>query len=126
MFSTYAIRFGINRELALKISGGFGGGMAGLGNTCGAITGAFMILGLKYGNEKIGGEEPNKKLFTMIREFVSRFELTYNTIKCRDLIGYDISTPEGRQLAKDKNIFNTICPKVILNSAAILEEMLSK
>jgi len=47
--STYGTEFGVDREKALKISTGFGGGMGRLGGTCGAVTGAIMVIGLKYG-----------------------------------------------------------------------------
>ena len=47
LLSTYGDQFGLNHELALKVSGAFGGGMGRMGETCGAVTGAFMVIGLK-------------------------------------------------------------------------------
>ena len=49
IFSTYAPHYGLDEDKALKISTGFGGGMARSGRTCGAVTGAYMVIGLKYG-----------------------------------------------------------------------------
>ncbi len=52
VFSTFAEKIGLDKETALRISGPFGGGMARMGDTCGAVTGAFMAIGLKYGKAK--------------------------------------------------------------------------
>jgi C_GCAxxG_C_C family probable redox protein len=44
--STYGERYGLARDLALKLGDAFGGGMGGLGRMCGAVTGALMVIGL--------------------------------------------------------------------------------
>ena len=54
ILSTYGLQFGLDQELALKLASPFGGGMGSLGNTCGAVTGAILVIGLKYGNSKVG------------------------------------------------------------------------
>ncbi|RZN34817.1 MAG: hypothetical protein EF813_09680 [Methanosarcinales archaeon] len=38
VLSAYSERFGLDHEMALKVSGAFGGGMRHLGETCGAVT----------------------------------------------------------------------------------------
>lgn len=49
IFGTYASKYGLDQDTALKIATGFGGGMGHSGRTCGAVTGAYMVLGLKFG-----------------------------------------------------------------------------
>lgn len=49
VFSTYAEALEVDRITALKAASGFGGGMGRMAETCGAVTGAFMALGLAYG-----------------------------------------------------------------------------
>jgi len=44
----YGGRSGLDRETALKVAGAFGAGMARTGGTCGSVTGALMVIGLKY------------------------------------------------------------------------------
>lgn len=39
--------------MAKRIAGGFGGGMGYINETCGAVTGAFMLIGLKYGKVEV-------------------------------------------------------------------------
>ena len=124
IFSTYATQFGISREMALKIACPFGGGMARLGETCGAVTGAFLVFGLKYGRIYPEDEKAKEKTYSLVREFVEKFKSRNDTIKCNDLLGYKIDTPEGHQQAKEKGLFDTVCPKFVKDAAEILEEML--
>jgi len=121
---TYGKRFGISRENAIKVASSFGGGIGGMGDICGAVSGAFMAIGLKYGKTNIDEKGINEKSYEKVREFVEKFKGINGAIKCNDLLGYDISTSEGRQLAKEKNIFKTVCPKAVQTSAEILEELL--
>ena len=44
----YGPKLGLDRESALKIASTFCGGLGMTGETCGAVTGALMVLGLKY------------------------------------------------------------------------------
>ena len=49
VLSSFAEDFGVDKNMALKMAAGFGGGMGRTGHRCGAVTGAYMVLGLKYG-----------------------------------------------------------------------------
>lgn len=124
ILSTYGDLFGLSNDIALKISTAFGGGMARLGETCGAITGALMVIGLKYGKVKHYDDIAKEKTYEIARVYINRFKSLNGTIKCKELLNCDISTPEGMNLAKEKNLFNTICPKMVRDSAEILEKLL--
>ena len=124
VLSTYAKQLGLNRNSALKVSGTFGGGMAGMAETCGAVTGAFMVIGLKYGKIKPKDEESKRKAYSLVKEFVKKFKAKNSSIVCKKLLGCDISTSKGMQEFKDKNYINTVCPKFVKNAVEILEEIL--
>jgi len=124
ILSTYGPELGLEKETALKVAGAFGGGMARMGEVCGAVTGAFIVIGLKHGKIKAEDEEAKEKTYLIVREFVERFKSRNGSIKCRELLGYDISTLEGIQLIKEKNLFYTICVKYVRDAAEIIEELL--
>ncbi|MHA2282126.1 MAG: C-GCAxxG-C-C family protein, partial [Promethearchaeota archaeon] len=73
ILSAFGTDFGLNTELALKIATGFGGGMGRLGGTCGAVTGAIMVIGLKYGRYKIEDMESKEKTYKLVREYMDNF-----------------------------------------------------
>ena len=121
---TYGTRLGLNHETALKIADGFGGGMGRMGETCGAITGAFMVIGLKHGRTAVEDTQSHEKTCSLINEFVRTFKSRYGSIICRELLGCDISTPDGLNSAREKKLFTTICPKYVRDAAEIIEQIL--
>jgi C_GCAxxG_C_C family probable redox protein len=121
---SFSQRFGLDREVALKIGGAFGGGMARMGETCGAVTGAFMVIGLKYGKTKAGDEKAHEKTYERAQEFVRQFKTRNRFIFCRDLLGHDLGTSEGRKVVKEKKLATTLCPKFVQDAVEIIEELL--
>lgn len=125
VFSTHCKQLGLDSETTLKIAGGFGGGMGHIGETCGAVTGAFMLIGLKYGKVKTDDNAAKEKTYTLVQEFAERFKAINGSVRCKDLLGCDISTALGMQTAKDAQLFTTICPKMVRDSSEIVEELLN-
>jgi C_GCAxxG_C_C family probable redox protein len=124
VFSSFGEEFGLDRELALKVAGAFGGGMARMGGTCGAVTGAFMTIGLKYGKVKAEDEGAREQTYELVKEFVTRFKSRHGSIVCRELLGYDLSTAEGREEAHHKGLFDTLCPQLVRDATEIVEQIL--
>lgn len=124
ILSIYGEDLGLDRRTAMKIAGAFGGGMDQRGETCGAVTGALMIIGLKHGS--IGPEDPESKerTYDLSREFIKKFEEKHGTIMCRDLLGYDLATPEGKRIIYEKGLTRTLCPGIVKDAADILEDLL--
>jgi C_GCAxxG_C_C family probable redox protein len=124
VFATYAVDMGMDREKALKIAQAFGGGMGGMGETCGAVTGAFMVIGLKYGRFRVDDDAAKLKTYALVQEFTKRFKARHGTIVCRELLGCDIGTTEGHRIAKEEKLFSTLCPRFVQDAAEIIEEIL--
>lgn len=117
--------FGLDRETALRIAGGFGGGMGRLGEVCGAVTGAFMVIGLKHGKSHPEDDESEtkEKAYALVCEFADRFHARHGSILCRELLGCDIGTPEGSAQAREKGLFGDLCPRLVQSAVEILEQM---
>ncbi|MHC4156261.1 MAG: C-GCAxxG-C-C family protein [Planctomycetota bacterium] len=125
ILAVYGKQFGLERETALKLACGFGGGMR-MGQTCGVVTGAFMVLGLKYGQTEAEDRGPKERTYELVRQFVEKFESRNGSVMCKELLGCDISTPEGMKTARERDLFVSFCPKMVRDSAEIIEEMLSE
>ena len=121
----YAPHFGLAPEVAMRLAAPFGGGMARMGETCGAVTGAFMVIGLQLGNTTAEDQESKERTYQLVREFVRRFAARHGSIKCRELLGCDLSTPEGWQRAREQGLFTTRCREFVRDSAQIVAELLS-
>lgn len=119
---TYGPDYGLSAFDAVRVSCGFGGGMRRAG-TCGAVTGALMILGLRFGPQDDSDTSAKAGVYSKVSEFYSAFESRCDSVVCRDLLDCDISTPEGMEHATKNGLFKTVCPKMVQTAAEIIEEM---
>ena len=119
---TYGPPVGLPREQAMKLASGFAGGMR-LAQTCGAVTGAFMVLGLRLAGPDCDQRDGRNDVYAAIRQFAAKFQQRNHSVVCKDLLGCDISTPEGMQKATKEALFRTICPRLVQDAAEILEEI---
>ena len=125
VLGSYSKQFGLDCEKAFKVATGFGGGMR-MGSTCGAVSGAFMVLGLKYGNTTAEDKEGKANTYKKVEEYIKRFKARNDSVMCRELLGCDLSTPEGMKEAQDKGLFSSICPGMVREAVEILEEMMNE
>ncbi|MHA1909329.1 MAG: C-GCAxxG-C-C family protein [Candidatus Thorarchaeota archaeon] len=121
VFSTYAEQFGqgkVDFDTCMKISSAFSGGINRTGNVCGALTGALMALGLKYGGSKqeVDVTEASTKL---LDEFIS----LHGSIICRELINHDLISDEDVKKAFETGAFKN-CPKFVEDAAVLLDKHL--
>ena len=122
VLAAFAPELGLDADAALRVSAAFGGGMGRTGGTCGAVTGALMVLGLKYG-ATVPDPVARERTYALTREFVARFEARHGATACADLLGVNIGTPEGQTAARAANLFKATCPGLVATAAAIIEEM---
>ena len=120
----YGGRSGLDRETALKVAGAFGAGMARTGGTCGSVTGALMVIGLKYGKIRKDDDDSRERTYALAREFMDAFRDRNGSLLCRELLGIDVSTPEGIAAVRERDLFRTACPKFVRDAGEILDEIL--
>ena len=123
VLAAYAKELGLTEETALKIACCFNSGMR-KGEVCGACSGALMVLGMLYGQSEKDDLESRERADRMTEEFLARFKEKNGSYICNEILGYDISTPEGKAKAREKELFTTICPEMVASAVRILEEMI--
>lgn len=125
VFTAFAPDFGIDEKLALMLATSFGGG-ARNGEICGAVSGALLVIGLKYGHWDSTDNEQKSRAYEISVDFTKRFKEANSSIVCRDLLGYDLTVPEDKALIKEKNLFRTVCPEMVESAVEILEKVLDE
>jgi C_GCAxxG_C_C family probable redox protein len=121
--AAFAQDVGLDVSSAIKMAGVFGGGLAHQGHVCGAVSGALMIIGMKYNG--IGTDYASREPgFAIGADFIEEFEARHQSIDCRQLIGCDLSAPEGLKRFKDSGIFENVCPHWVKEAADILDSLL--
>jgi C_GCAxxG_C_C family probable redox protein len=124
VLAAYGEQFDLQQELALRIAGAFGGGMGRMGETCGAVTGAIMVIGLKFGCTTAGDLKARENAYAVVREFVHRFKGRNVSVLCWELLDCDIGTPEGMKRAREEGLIKKTCPKFVRDAAEILDQLI--
>jgi C_GCAxxG_C_C family probable redox protein len=124
VLSAFCDELGLDKTTALRVALAFGAGTGRTGGTCGAVMGAYMVLGSRSypGLTPIDRKE---KVYSLVKEFNQRFVSLNKSINCSSLLGCDLSTPEGLTTARSKKLFAAACPKFVADAVNILEEMAS-
>ena len=126
VLASFAPSYDLSPDMALRIAGAFGAGMGRMGQVCGAVTGAFMTIGLVAAKTKPREEAMRDRGYALVRSFTERFNALHGTINCRELIGIDLSTDTGLDEAREKGVFQSHCARFVEDAAGILDEILSK
>jgi len=124
IFSSFCKDYGLDKDNALKIATGFGGGMGRSQRTCGAITGSYMVLGLRYGMDQKADKDARDRTYQLINEFSNRFKQEFGSLMCKELLDCDLNTPEGNLYYEENNFFETKCFQYVRKAVEILEELL--
>ncbi len=130
MFSAVAEQMGVDSQMAVKLSAGFGGGMM-LGRVCGAVTGGIMASGLKSGGL---GMQSGIQTGKLVRQFADRFKAQHHSINCPELTGgfdtgkVDLNDPAALAAAYKTALEKTqfaVCPGLVKDATTIVAQILS-
>jgi len=124
VLSVFADKFNLDEKTMMKISGGFGGGVGASGLICGALSGAVMVIGLKYGAAAPEDQDAKQKTREEVRGFIKKFNDEFGAIDCRRLIGFDMSKPAEFEYVHNNNITKQICPKFVEFAVRELEKII--
>jgi C_GCAxxG_C_C family probable redox protein len=87
VFVAYADRYGLDKELALKLSASFGGGMGRMREVCGVVSAMFMVAGMETGQVHPRDPEAKKANYDMVQKLAKRYKEEYGSIICKELLG---------------------------------------
>ncbi len=115
---------GLEPEFAARMASSFGGGMGRMRETCGAVTGMLMVLGLVYGYDRPGDDAGKKELYTAVQQLAGQFREQAGSITCRELLHDPPSdpnpTPRTAEFYKTRP-----CAKLIRLAGQILDQYMA-
>ena len=113
---------GTDKDLAVNLSVGFGAGMGRVQETCGAISGGIMVLGLKYSNR---GSNDKENVYPKVQCLLERFAKEKGAVKCIELLnGCNLLTSEGQEYFNNNDLKENICCECVALTCKILEEII--
>jgi len=126
VFFSFCDDLDIDRDQALKMACGFGGGMGRKEEVCGAVTGGIIVIGAKYGRGENEDRTAQEQTYAKTRELMEQFAERHGTFICRRLLsGCELTTAEGQKQFKENDLLNKICKPCVQSVVEILENITS-
>ena len=117
----FAPQFDLDEKTAKLISSTFGGGMGRLRQKCGAVTGGFMVLGLKYGNENPKDMDTKLAAYTKVRELNKQVEEIHGTSNCTEILQKFATEAD----VADRKHHKIICRKLVVDTTGLVYDMIT-
>lgn len=117
---------GLDKETSLRLSSSFGAGMGKMREVCGAVTGMFMVVGLKYGYTDPLNLDVKSKHYELIQCLSEQFKAENNSIICRELLDMPMDNNPIPAARTDAYYKSRPCAKLVEHAAKLLDEYISK
>jgi C_GCAxxG_C_C family probable redox protein len=85
-FGSFVEEQGMDLSTAAYLASPFGSGMGNLGETCGAINGLYMAIGLKYGFDLTASKETKEKFYAKIKALGEEVRTIKGSMRCNELL----------------------------------------
>ncbi|MDD4832764.1 MAG: C-GCAxxG-C-C family protein [Clostridia bacterium] len=121
--AAFADKLNVDRDTALKIASSFGGGVGRMREICGALSGAFIVMGMLDGYSDPTDNEAKTQLYISVQKLAEKFKKENGSLLCKELLGIQYEPispiPEKRTA---KYYHNRSCEKFVGDSARFLAE----
>ena len=127
VFAAYSEELGMNTETALKLSSSFGGGMGRMREVCGAVSGMFMVAGIKYGYSDPKDTQAKVEHYKLIQYLAQKFKAQNGSIICKDLLG--LSEAERTPIPQERTAdyyMKRPCVEMVRCAAEILDDYINE
>jgi C_GCAxxG_C_C family probable redox protein len=121
----FASELAVDEDLAVRMTASLGAGLGRSGYVCGALSGAALVIGARFGNSDPADTAARDKAYALTDALLERFEKEHRTVLCRNLISFNLKDPEELLRARDEGVFVNRCPVFVLSAAKILEQILA-
>ena len=125
VYLAFADLYGMDLDLAARISGPMGGGVGGQREVCGAVSGMAMALGMLYGYSDPADTERKANLYNRVQSCSAVFKSVADSIICRELLGLDKNAPQTAA-GQRPNPGKIPCRTLVGLAAAALEQHMAE
>lgn len=128
VFAAFAGEFGMDEETALKVSAGLGGGVGRAREVCGAVSGAAMLVGFKYGATDGDDTEAKQRCYQVVQQIIAEFKENNPSIVCRELLELNekVNTDPKPEARTEQYYKKRPCVQLVEDAARAVEKILFK
>ncbi len=123
----YCDMFDMDFETAAKVASSFGGGMGRLREVCGAVTGMFALIGLKYPATDPSDSLARSTNYGKVQELAAQFKSEMGSYICAELLQIRREPQEPVPSQRTKLYYNLRpCTRCVATAARIFGEDIFK
>lgn len=127
VLAAFAPLSGVSVDDALRMATPFGGGIGRQQLVCGAVTGALMALGTRFGKASGDDEVRKKQTYALTREFCAEFTRRHGALQCHELLlGLDMNDPAQNARIKELGLTQSHCNRYVAEAAEMVAEMIKR
>ena len=126
IIKAYASEVGMKEEDAVRMASSLGGGVGRNGHICGAVSGAALIIGMKFGTTDPANFRAKEEAYNKTNELLEKFSAENKSVLCKELIPYDIKNTEDLKKAREAGVFTKQCPLYVSSAGRILVSIINE
>jgi len=127
VFAAFSDITGLEKEYALKISSGFGGGMGRMREVCGTVSGMCMVISMLFGSYPPENTSAKSRLYSMVQEVSEEFHRRNGSIICRELLGLPAGNDSPVSPERTPEFYRRRpCAEYVQIAADILDEFIER
>lgn len=115
----------VKSDLVPQIATGFGAGIGRSGEVCGALAGGVMGLGLRFGRSIVDDTQDERRPYWFALELLIQFKSHFGHVRCRELLGLDLSCAEDIRKYREQGLWDTRCREFIVTTTGLAHDLLA-
>lgn len=118
----FADETGLPPDALSRMGFSFGGGVGGLQEVCGAVTGMTLILGCLYGYSKPTTSKNRQEHYRLIQGSIGQFTDIFNSYNCNELL----TIQRTGNITTDHNNVKHSCGEYVYQCSKIIQTYLNE
>lgn len=126
VFAAFCDETGLTQQQALKLASGFGGGVGGMREVCGAVSGLTLTLSAIYGYDAPDDRAAKLALYHGVQEAAERYRAENGSIICRELLGLSQDLKKVDPAPRTQEYYKKRpCPELVAMAARIADDYIA-
>lgn len=123
----FADELGVPRETAIKLASSFGGGVGGMREVCGTVSGMAIVAGFLYGYDDPKNPSAKAEHYKRLQHLAAKFKEENPSIVCKELLGLSAITPSLVPAPRTPEYYKKRpCGDLVAYAAQIMQEYIEQ
>lgn len=124
--AAFADDYGLKHDEVVRMTAGFGGGMGGQREQCGAVSAMIFMAGIAFGDYDPKDNAKKTELYNLVKKMTAEFKDAYGTTNCRELLAKASVLPKPDPSERTAEYYKARpCIRFVIKAAEIMKQNLA-